>query len=194
MLAGSFVVWRGPTAPSEAVYWDWCLQSPSLMIKDLLDSSPIPHPATRVAISTSLIGSWRLGNSSFLYRIKSSLCPIVPQHNLPLPAPGPHPHPLPDPIMSPGHCLKCEPPSVIYGPGDAKVRTQIVRRRPRNTCVVLDIPAWRDSSQDMGLDLQQATQSDRGYLSPDKQNSHCFLLVLWPRSGSREAAAVVRTP
>lgn len=40
--------------------------------------------------------------------------------------------------------------------------------------MVLEIQTQRGSSQDMGLNLQQEAQSGIGYLSPDKQNSHCF--------------------
>lgn len=196
VLAGSFVVGRGSTTPTKVIYWEWCLLSTSFVIKDLLGcpSAPYPQPASCELHLTDRIVTSRKQLIS-LENEKLPLCLIVPQHNLPLPAPGPHPHPLlfsaPWSYHVPGPLLEVW---ATFCDLWTKWRQGQNTDCPWSPCVVLDIPARRDSSQDMGLNLQQATQSGRGYLSPDKQNSHCFLPALWPRLGSRETAAVVPTP
>lgn len=67
---------------------------------------------------------------------------------------------------------------MIYGPSDAEVRTQIVLQASLKPLCGAGDASPEGQSQDMGSHLQQAVQSGTGYLSPDKQNSHCFLPTL----------------
>lgn len=66
------------------------------------------------------------------------------------------------------------------GPGTPRSEHRLFCRRP---CVLLEIQTQRDSSQDMGLNLQQEAKSGTGYLSPEKQNSHCFHSLYDPGLG-----------
>ena len=113
---------------------------------------------------------------------KCLLCLIVSRHSLPPAGSGPHSHQfyslLPDPVVSLGSRLKCELPFVIYGPCDAKVRTQIVLQT-----ALKPLRGAGDSSpegQFAGYGTEFAPSGTKGHrISITRQaNSHCFLPAL----------------